>query len=679
MSRWLVGSLLAALVATPTLPAANRPLPISADLSVRIEPDTRELSGTGVWIIPQGAPLRITLDERFSVRRLDVDGEPIATIATTQNGHRYWTLTNESRDPRRVEIEWAGRLDPLDAGLDHRTVLQNGAAVTGSLGTFLPGSAVWHPLFAGDGLRYRLRIDVPQAEYAIAAGDLVEHLMEDGRRKQTYAFEQPGTAIDLMSGPYRVSERSFASTDGRRISLRTLFHEEIADLADPYLDSTARFLTMYEREIGAYPYRSFSIVSSPTPTGFGMPTMTYLGIHVLRLPFIRDTSLGHEVLHNWWGNGVYPDLAGGNWSEGLTTFMADYAYREQAGPEASREMRMAWLRDIAALGTGQDRPLIEFTSRKHGVEQIVGYHKSAMLFVMLRDAIGNDAFDEGLQRFWREHRFSVASWDDLRAAFEAASSRELSSFFSQWLTRTGAPDLRLEEAAAFADGANWRVDFTLRQDRPAYRLRVPVALEIGAEVETHWVEMQGEDDSFSIHTAGSPSSIALDPDARVLRLLAPGEAPPILRQAMLNPATVVVLASGAEQGARLARSLLEHPLQLLSPAQAVPTDPLLLVGMREDVQRYLARHGLGTRPAELDVLPERATAWVWTLSRAAGGELTVVSARDPEALVALERPLPHYGRQSWLVFEGRSVVARGAWASRPQRIRFGDTDSADRK
>ncbi len=98
------------------------------------------------------------------------------------------------------------------------------------------------------------------------------------------------------------------------------------------------------------------MVSSPTPTGFGMPTLTYLGVEVLRLPFIRTTSLGHEVLHNWWGNGVYPDYAQGNWSEGLTTFMADYAYKERESDEAARDMRRGWLRDFAALAPGQDAP-----------------------------------------------------------------------------------------------------------------------------------------------------------------------------------------------------------------------------------------------------------------------------------------------------------------------------------
>jgi hypothetical protein len=38
-----------------------------------------------------------------------------------------------------------------------------------------------------------------------------------------------------------------------------------------------------------------------------------------------------------------------------------------------------------------------------------------------------------------------------------------------------------------------------------------------------------------------------------------------------------------------------------------------------------------------------------------------VAAKDAAALQAVARPLPHYGSQSWLVFEGGRVLARGVW------------------
>jgi hypothetical protein len=292
-----------------------------------------------------------------------------------------------------------------------------------------------------------------------------------------------------------------------------------------------------------------------------------------------------------------------------------------------------------------------------------------MVFLMLRDAIGKEAFDRALRAFWREHRGGVASWNDLRAAFETAAKQDLRPYFAQWLERPGAPSLRLAAASAVRDGARWRVDVELTQSSPAYRLRVPLALQFeGGADDTRWVNFDGERQRFALHTDQQPTGVALDPGTRVFRRLAPGEAAPILRQAMLDPATVTVLAGAVATGESLAKRFTEQPLQLRSVTAPPPSQPLLLVGLASEVDRYLSRHGLPRRPPELDAAAGTATAWVWTTERRGGAPLTVVAARDEAALAELARPLPHYGRQSWLVFDGTTAIARGVWPSRPQRI-----------
>jgi hypothetical protein len=400
-----------------------------------------------------------------------------------------------------------------------------------------------------------------------------------------------------------------------------------------------------------------------------MPTLTYLGIEVLRLPFLRDTSLGHEVLHNWWGNGVRVADGGGNWAEGLTTFMADHAYRERASPEAARELRLGWLRDFAALDRGADRPLAGFIARTHGASQVIGYHKSAMLFLMLRDAIGTDAFDRGLRAFWSAHAGHGASWQDLQAAFGQASGQDLGGFFAQWLERPGAPQVRLESARLRPDSEGWIAEVALTQDAPPWRLRVPVALEFAdGTTTTHWLDLQEVRGRHALTTRARPVGVVLDPDARVFRRLLPEEAPPILRQAMLDPRTAVVLVGAESTGVELARRLLEHAPAPRPATLSPPVEPLLVIGLGQEVERYLTRHGLPGRPQEVAVEPGRATAQVWTVGRPGAGPLAVVSARDATALAGLLRPLPHHGRQSWLVFEGATAIARGTWPSRPQQL-----------
>ena len=404
-------------------------------------------------------------------------------------------------------------------------------------------------------------------------------------------------------------------------------------------------------------------MSSPTPTGFGLPTLTYLGIDVLRLPFIRATSLGHEVLHNWWGNGVYPDYARGNWSEGLTTFMADYAYRERESPQAAAAMRLAWLRDYAAMPPDEDTPLDRFTTRTHGASQIVGYNKSAMLFFMLRDLIGEAAFDRGLRDFWSRYRFRIASWDDLRGAFERASGKNLAAFFEQWLQRTGAPKLRIADAKAVAVAGGWRLSVTLDQGAPAYALSVPLAVRTAGGEITRRVALTRERATTVLELPAEPLEIALDPEMRLWRRLAADEAPPILRDAMLaeHPALIIPTADAAVQAA--ARDLAARLLERADASTAKPS-ALLVAGLHADIDAWLAREGMPARPPMLAAA--RGSAQVWT-ARARGGRIVLlVSVRDALSLAALSRPLPHYGRESYLVFEGARMLERGTWPARPQ-------------
>jgi hypothetical protein len=68
-------------------------------------------------------------------------------------------------------------------------------------------------------------------------------------------------------------------------------------------------------------------------------------------------------------------------------------------------------------------------------------------------------------------------------------------------------------------------------------------------------------------------------------------------------------------------------------------------------------------------LGKEGTAHVWTFRTAQGRPVVAVAAQDAAALQALLRPLPHYGRQSWLVFEGATVLDRGIWSAGENPLR----------
>jgi len=661
-------AVMAAVVASSPGHAASP----SLDLDIDLDPGTRRLHAVAV-VTPAARDFRFELHESLRVTSASADGRTLRVAQTGRQGPAPGWRVQVPQGADSVRLEYEGTLPALDRSLDARGVLQSLPPMASTEGSFLPASGAWYPqpapLFA-----YRATVSVPGDQRAVVPGRLRAEAVpsgDAGRYRASFEFAQPATGIDLMAGPWVVREKIVPRADGGPLRLRTYFPREldaVAGLADGYLDDARRYIELYSAAIGAYPFTEFSVVASPLPTGFGMPTLTYMGGEVLKLPFIRATSLGHEVLHNWWGNGVYVDYAGGNWSEGLTTFMADYAYKERESAAAARETRLAWLRDFAAVPAGSHQSLASFRSRMHGAAATVGYGKSAMLFFMLRDAIGEDAFARGIRAFWAQHRFRNASWGDLQAAFAEAAGRSLAPFFAQWLDRAGGPAVSVD-ASARAQAGKIRLRLAVAQRAPAYTLRLPLEIVFPGRTETRTIDVGRQRDVVTVDVDAWPDGVRLDPDLRVWRVLDAEQLPPILRQWVIAAAPRLVHAS-ADDGVRaaaaaLAQRFFETPPQGLSrDALDRGPDPALLVGLQAEVDAALAQAGLPRRPASLE---GRGSAQVWTIERVGGRPVAVVSARDTEALLALLGPLPHYGAQSWLVFEGRRALDRGVWPA-PGRL-----------
>ncbi|GAB3645435.1 M1 family metallopeptidase [Ramlibacter alkalitolerans] len=629
---WLLATTGAAWAAAPHM-----------ELEVELDPPTRRLHAIA-RLTSERVP-ELALHPRLAIARATVDGvaiDPAQLRRTAAGEHRY-------------AFEYAGTLPPLPA---RQAQSANPASFYAAPeGSYLAPEARWYP-DPGVPFTYALKLTLPAGQKGLVPGRQLRASENAGRWSAEYGFEHPAEGIWLMAGPYQVAQQAVTLEGGGVVTVRTWFPPELAELAPGYLQDSARYLQRYSRAIGAYPFGDFSVVSSPLSHGLGIPSLTYLGRDVLRLPFIRATSLGHEVLHNWWGNGVVPDWARGNWSEGLTTFGADYAFREDQGADAARGMRLEWLRDLLAVAPASETAVAGFTSRSHGISSVIGYAKPAMVFVMLRDAIGPAAFEQGLRAFWQQQRFRTAGWKELAQAFSQASGRDLAPFFAQWTQRADSPTLSL---AAAGQGR-----FKVLQQGEPFDLLVPLRVQLasGATRDVS-VPVRERETVVDLAARGIADAVAvtLDPDLRLWRRLDPATVPPILRETFIAPqAQLHVAASGKEWSAAATllaeRALDAQPVLVGAEALASGREPALVAGDGAGIAQVLAQLGLGSVP-ELLSRPGSARAWA---ARAANGKpLVFLQAESPAALAAMQRSLPHYGRQSWLVFQEARVTAQGAW------------------
>jgi aminopeptidase N len=665
--------LLVCIAALTALGAQAQQAAPHLNLELSLDPVTRrfeakaDLTSTG--------RLDLSLDPLFKVSHVTLNGVnvPVETLAASSLGAGS-AQQSASGAPQRLRMEYSGTLPALPQGQQGNSPNPAGLFASPE-GSFLAAGAGWYP-DPGVPFTYRVRLSLPAGQKALAPGRQTRQSESGGRYSAEYNFDHPAEGIWVMAGPYRVAQQSFLLDDGKAVTVRTWFHPELSGMAADYLRDSGRYLQRYSRLIGNYPFDDFSIVSSPLSHGLGMPSLTYIGRDVLRLPFIRATSLGHEVLHNWWGNGVYPEWSAGNWSEGLTTFMADYAFREDESAEAAREMRLNWLRDLAAVAPSDETALVDFKSRSHGISSVIGYAKSAMVFFMLRDEIGRPAFERGIRLFWQRHRFKTANWKDLESVFSEAGGRDLSGFFAQWTTRSSSPRLVLAPMENPSPGGS----FKLVQQGDVFDMLLPLRIRMASgEVREMKVHVRDKETIVDLSSASLPAGakeVELDPELRLWRRLDPQALPPIFREAFISPRAQVLLANRSPEwtapAMALAVRLLDSQARQVSEAelQSSPGVPVLVVGDRDSIVRLLSRLGLGGLP---DILfqespaqpmasrPPKGTAQAWTARAANGKTFAFVMADDSSKLGLLQRSMPHYGRQSWLVFQDARVVGQGAW------------------
>lgn len=640
--------------APSVLHAADPGEPPHHDIQLRVNPDERKISLKNLITVSGRSSVKISVAGWMRITDVRVDGTPLRDDGLSNT----MVIPLPSTSKHEIEVSADGVAPKLDSEKGRQR--PGSAAVADRDGVYLPSWSQWQPADTGHAATFRLSIVTPPKYRAAATGTLISEELESGENKAVFKSEALLEAPSVFIGPYTVAERRAG-----KLRIRTYFHQSAASLSDEYLRAAERFIRLFEKRIGPYPFADFHMVSAPLPVGLGFPNMTYVDRRILRLSFMRGRSLAHEVLHNWWGNGVQVDYQTGNWSEGLTTYMADHALAEQSSGQSGREMRLGWLRDYAALPPERDVPVTRFIAKRHDAAQVVGYGKVAFIFHMLKHETGPGQFSAAIKRLWQSHKFKAAGWQDIEAAFEVTTKSDLGWFFRQWTERSGAPKLALKDAQVSRQENGYVLDVTLSQTAPTYRLKIPVQVMTEAGQRRFDVRIDAESATVRLPLEAKPISLRVDPDHTLFRQLLPGEAPPILRDVLLDDSAKTIVLYKDEVREQLARKLAAalfggSPKFVASERIAKTTnEKLLALGSTEQISRLITALALPARPTEIS---GRASGRAWTGRLQSGKAVLFVEADNPEALRAMMRPLPHYRSKSYIVFKGSRAVAHGVWS-----------------
>ena len=588
-----------------------------------------------------------------------------------------WQLTFKDAQ-RNFTIKYRGKIEsPLEQSMEnYQRGFSESPGIISDTGIYLAGSTYWIPSFNDLYITFDLNVNLPSGWSSVSQGKRTIHKNSGQNHKDSWSSPEPQEEIFLIAA--RFVEYSSEMNDGV-VSMAFLRTKDDA-LANKYLEVTEQYMAMYEEMIGKFPYSKFALVENFWETGYGMPSFTLLGEKIIRFPFILHSSYPHELLHNWWGNSVYVDFETGNWCEGLTAYLADHLIKEQRD-QAAEYRRSTLQKYTDFVDDHNDFSLSKFASRHDASSEAIGYGKSLMFFHMLRKKIGDENFIKGLRDFYTINKYKQASFRDIKKSMERFTDIDLSEFFSTWIEKTGAPKMLLTKAE-LTQNQQLKCEIQQIQKSFIYDLDIPVYISTSQGIQKETISMKEAVTNVVFDIKGKPIKLEVDPYYDLFRVLDPDEVPPALSKIMASKENLIILPFKTEKK-EIYKEFAEkwinsdngkYKIVYDNEISKIPELETSWILGKENKFFYLIDDQLNAYddalPAELRTLNSenknhnsRETVVTVFEPKNNKKQLIFIDLSNHNAIDGLIRKLPHYGKYSYLGFEGDEPVnvLKGQW------------------
>ncbi|TSD99994.1 aminopeptidase N [Skermania sp. ID1734] len=300
----------------------------------------------------------------------------------------------------------------------------------------------------------------------------------DGGQENTHHFSTTPRMstylVALIAGPYAHWSDSYTDSYGT-IPLRIFCRASLAEYmdADRLFTETKQGFAFYHKNFGIpYAFGKYDQLFVPEFNAGAMENagaVTFLEDYVFRSKVTRASyerraeTVLHEMAHMWFGDLVTMKWWDDLWlNESFATFASvlcqaeateytnawttfanvekSWAYRQDQLP--STHPIAADIPDLAAVEVNFDG---------------ITYAKGASVLKQLVAYVGLEPFLAGLRDYFADHAYENATFDDLLAALEKSSGRDLSDWGAQWLKTTGLnilrPDFHTDDQGRFTSFA----------------------------------------------------------------------------------------------------------------------------------------------------------------------------------------------------------------------------------
>jgi aminopeptidase N len=379
-------------------------------------------------------------------------------------------------------------------------------------------------------------VTAPARDLVVANGRL-DRTRDDSPTTRTWTYTEsvpiPAYCMVIAVGEYAKSKPTAPAIT----PLSFYVPQSDADHAVQGFSAAAPSLKFYREKIAPYPYEKLALIVGATQFGGmenssaivfasnvlgarnGTPRMS----RAFNIPERLEDVVAHEIAHQWFGDSVTESTWSDLWlSEGFATYFAGLVIEKYDGEEAFRDYMKRAADEYFAYEKKTRTPIHDTeTEDLMALLNPNNYQKGAWVLQMLRSQLGDDAFFRGLRLYYNAHKSANATTDDLRAALEKASGKNLKAFFARWVYQTGHPQYELSWGLAEYSGAGGALLVTLKQTQAgeAFLDPVPIDAIIGNAKRRLWIEPTGKTTatSFRFSRGDKPTDVLLDPDNTLLK------------------------------------------------------------------------------------------------------------------------------------------------------------------
>lgn len=275
----------------------------------------------------------------------------------------------------------------------------------------------------------------------------------------------------------------------------------------------------YTELVGPYPYEKLAHVQSSTRFG-GMENSS--AIFYARGGWeggrMGEGVIAHETAHQWFGDSVTPASWYHLWvSEGFASYFGPLYFEARDGVDVFRERMEGVGRTAKSSGVIGQAIVDSTTNNLFDLLNANNYQKGAWVLHMLRGLLGDEVFFRGVRDYYARHVHGAAATEDVRAAFERVSGRDLEGFFRQWVYSPGYPDLGVGWRI---DGEELVVDVSQRQsaDWPVFTAMAEIEVRRrGGTTFRLPIEISGRSQTLRFGGMSDVVDVAFDPDGWLLK------------------------------------------------------------------------------------------------------------------------------------------------------------------